>query len=172
MERRWLVDVDGEELTVAVEGAVARGAERRVRVGGLEATATALPDGGWLFHLPDGRVHRLDTEHRRAGMVAVMHRARPYEVHVRSEHDALLGVGGPGHGGSGHLMSSMPGKIVKVLVAVGDAVAAGDGVVILEAMKMENVVKAPVGGVVERIHVSEGTSVESDAPLVDIAAAG
>jgi pyruvate carboxylase subunit B len=57
---------------------------------------------------------------------------------------------------------------VKILVLEGQTVEEGQGLLILEAMKMENQVKAPVAGVVARIHVREGDSVESDALLVEI----
>ena len=174
MERRWLVDLgDVEEVTVAVErGDGLAPGERRVRVGDLVAIAAPLADGGWLLRLPDGRVQRLDVDCKRTGQLTVMHRARPYEITVRSELDALLGVGRHGHGGSGNLRASMPGKVVKLLVGEGDAVEEGAGVLILEAMKMENVVKAPLKGVVVRVHVAEGASVEADAPLLDIAQEG
>jgi pyruvate carboxylase subunit B len=80
----------------------------------------------------------------------------------------MLGVGRGGAGKSGRVSTSMPGKIVKILVLEGQTVEEGQGLLILEAMKMENQVKAPVAGVVARIHVREGDSVESDALLVEI----
>jgi biotin carboxyl carrier protein len=63
----------------------------------------------------------------------------------------------------------MPGMVVDVLVQPGDAVKAGDVVVILEAMKMENSLEAPVDGVVEAVRFKKGDSVPKDAVLVTIA---
>jgi len=63
----------------------------------------------------------------------------------------------------------MPGKIVKILVKAGDKVGAGDPVVTLEAMKMENELCAPVGGTVKAVPVQKGDSVEGGQLLVAIA---
>ena len=60
----------------------------------------------------------------------------------------------------------MPGKIVKVLVKPGDAVEARQGVVIVEAMKMENELRSPKAGTVSEVRVAEGASVEAGAILV------
>ncbi len=62
--------------------------------------------------------------------------------------------------------SPMPGRVVKVLVAKGDAVEAGQGLVVLEAMKMENEVRARAAGTVGEVHVTAGTAVDGNAKLV------
>ncbi len=62
----------------------------------------------------------------------------------------------------------MPGRIVKINVSVGDRVEAGQVVLTIEAMKMENPVHAPVGGVVKAIHVQEGDAVNPDECLMEI----
>ncbi len=64
--------------------------------------------------------------------------------------------------------SPMPGLILKVLVTEGQAVAKGDKVVILESMKMENELRSARDGVVMRVHVAAGDSVEKNQPLVTI----
>ena len=61
--------------------------------------------------------------------------------------------------------SEMPGKVVKIAAPVGSQVAEGQGVVILEAMKMENEIKSPIEGVVTEVGVTEGQTVESGALL-------
>ena len=55
----------------------------------------------------------------------------------------------------------MPGKVVRVLVQTGDRVEAGQGLMVVEAMKMQNEIKSPKSGVVERILVAEGQAVNS-----------
>ncbi len=70
--------------------------------------------------------------------------------------------------GEGAVTAIMPGKIIRVLVAEGDEVAEGDVVCILEAMKMENELKAPQAGVVSKLHVAPGQDVESGAVLAEI----
>ncbi len=63
------------------------------------------------------------------------------------------------------VMAEMPGKIVKVEVAVGDTVSEGQGIVIVEAMKMENQIPSPIDGVVTEMAVSEGDAVEAGQTL-------
>jgi biotin carboxyl carrier protein len=65
------------------------------------------------------------------------------------------------HSGAAEIISPMPGKIVRVLVAAGTSVVAGDGVIVVEAMKMQNEMKAPKAGVVVSINAAEGTTVSA-----------
>jgi biotin carboxyl carrier protein len=71
-------------------------------------------------------------------------------------------------GGPQTILAPMPGKIVRLLVAVGDAVAARQGLVVIEAMKMENELRAARAGRVQAIRVAEGQSVEAGALLVTV----
>ena len=64
------------------------------------------------------------------------------------------------------LTTSMPGKITKILVRVGDAVKKGQSLIIMEAMKMENVLKSPCDGKVSKIHVKQDHSVEANTTLI------
>jgi biotin carboxyl carrier protein len=66
------------------------------------------------------------------------------------------------------LTSPMPGKIVKVLCKVGDEVKAGQPILVVEAMKMENELKSPKDGRVVELHVREGQAVEGNAKLCAI----
>ncbi len=69
-------------------------------------------------------------------------------------------------GGAGAVKAPLPGVILDIKVAVGDTVAAGDTVIVLEAMKMENNIHADKGGVVKSICVNKGDSVLEGADLV------
>lgn len=71
----------------------------------------------------------------------------------------------------GDIKSVMPGVVVSVLVAEGDEVEAGQALIILEAMKMQNEIEAPSAGVVARLHVREGEAVSSGTKLVTLKAA-
>jgi len=71
--------------------------------------------------------------------------------------------------GDATLRSPMPGRVVRVLVQPGEAVEPGRGVVVLEAMKMENEVRAATTGVVAQVHVTAGATVDANAPLVTFA---
>lgn len=100
-----------------------------------------------------------------------------HEVTARGEHDPVRVERheprlGPARESSArrsaNVRAPMPGRIVKVLVEVGAALEPGDGVVVIEAMKMENELFAPAAGVVSRVLVGPGDAVERDALLVEI----
>jgi biotin carboxyl carrier protein len=79
-------------------------------------------------------------------------------------HESLK-AGGMGAGDSS-LRSGMPGKIVKILVNEGDEVTAGTPLLVMEAMKMENEMKAPADVKITKLHVKPGDTVESGATLI------
>ena len=68
----------------------------------------------------------------------------------------------------GHVTAAMPGTIVDVLVSIGQVVKAGDGILVIEAMKMENEVQAPIAGIVISIFAKKGDAVTPDMALVEI----
>jgi|Deesub1362A_J573_1020465.scaffolds.fasta_scaffold06634_2 biotin carboxyl carrier protein len=70
-------------------------------------------------------------------------------------------------GGQG-VKAPMPGTILSIKVKEGDRVSAGDTLLILEAMKMENEINAPCDGTITAVHVSEGVSVNTGDPLINI----
>ncbi len=73
-----------------------------------------------------------------------------------------------GAAADGNIVSPMPGKVFKILVAAGQSVAAGQDVLIVEAMKMEHALKAPFAGRVEACFVKEGEQVELGQKLIVI----
>jgi biotin carboxyl carrier protein len=73
-------------------------------------------------------------------------------------------------GGGGVVKALMPGRVVRVLVAPGETVKKGAGLLILEAMKMENEIVSPTDGVVDRLFVEPGQTVEAGTELVHIEA--
>lgn len=80
-------------------------------------------------------------------------------------HESLKG--GSALSAAGNLSSEMPGKIVKIFVKVGQDVKAGDPLLIMEAMKMENEIRAARDAKITAIHVKEGENVETGAPLIN-----
>jgi len=80
---------------------------------------------------------------------------------ARRGHEASGGGAGPHR-----ITAPMPGKVVKLLVKPGDTVSARQGVVVVEAMKMENELRTPKAGTVTDVKVAEGTSVEAGAVLI------
>jgi len=75
---------------------------------------------------------------------------------------------GAGADGPQRITAPMPGKIVRVLVGAGDSVHARQPLIVVEAMKMENELRAARDGTVAEIHVKEGVSVDAGTPLIDI----
>jgi|TARA_Y100001001_G_C7863675_1_gene258649 biotin carboxyl carrier protein len=69
---------------------------------------------------------------------------------------------------SGTISSSIPGKVVSLHAAVGDRVKEGEVLLILEAMKMQNEIQAPIQGTVSEVNCESGDSVEANVPLVII----
>ena len=92
----------------------------------------------------------------------------PTEAGMVDTRRASRGSKRPKASKEGHVTSSMPGTIVDILVKAGAKVKAGDPVLVIEAMKMENEVPAPVTGMVKAVNVAKGDSVNPDEALVEI----
>jgi pyruvate carboxylase subunit B len=104
--------------------------------------------GRWRVHL-HGRTHELEVVDERT-------------MAIRE----LAGSGAVA-AGPRPVVAPMPGMVIKVEVAVGDVVRAGQGIVIVEAMKMENELRASAAGRVTRVHVQRGVAVGKDQVLVE-----
>jgi acetyl/propionyl-CoA carboxylase alpha subunit len=165
-------DGAGERTDVAVLSAGAPGEPSRVRIGDaeLELTMARAADGVLLVRTAAGASYRVFARRTDAGFELGLE-GRTYRLHVASERDAWRGAAGGHAHASGSASVSMPGRVVKILAAEGQAVEAGQPLIIIEAMKMENEVKAGVAGIVERVLVSEGQSVEAGQVLVEVGAA-
>jgi biotin carboxyl carrier protein len=72
--------------------------------------------------------------------------------------------------GSGELTAPLPGTVVTIAVAEGDTVEAGQELLVLEAMKMKNPIRAKQGGTVTAVHVNVGDQVQHGAPLLTLEA--
>ncbi len=128
------------------------------------------PGDGQLHFITDG--HSFDADVReRDGKMIVQLRGQTTHVQVLNERQMRMkaaGVGG-GRDAGPHLESPMAGKVVALQVAEGDEVEEGQSVIIVEAMKMENDLKAHRPGIVESIGVDVGQAVEIGDVLVTIA---
>lgn len=112
---------------------------------------------------PDGRVHRITHAGPR-----LLVNGKELEARLVDPRDRRHGAGGAGEGGHRDIKAAMPGKVVKVLVEAGQAVEAGTGLLILEAMKMQNEVRATAAGHVGAIRVNIGDTVASGQVLVTL----
>ena len=91
---------------------------------------------------------------------------REFRVEVRDPRRGRQAGSGQVHQGPQEILAPMPGRIVKILVAEHQPVSAGDGLVVIEAMKMQNELRAPRAGRVDRIYVAEGSGVETGFKLL------
>ena len=156
--REWVVDVDG--AGVVVDGAA------------WEAHLAGVPDTP-LFHLLLGTDSWTVAAEPLAGVgrwVLGLAGER-YEVEVVDERaqqiQSLTGRRAPAEVG-GVVRAPMPGLVVRVEVEAGQSVETGAGLVVVEAMKMENELRATRPGVVTEVHVQAGQAVEKGTPLVTL----
>lgn len=165
---RYFVTVDGRtfEVVLGAEGATVDGTTvtaHLAQVEGTEVRSLVL----------DGASFRILAQSHEAGHWDLHLRGRRFAVEAVDERTRTLReVTGTGRGpvGPRPIRAPMPGLVVKVEVAEGDRVEAGQGVVIMEAMKMENELRAEGPGIVARVHVSAGEAVEKDQILIDLSA--
>ena len=158
--RTYEIDVEGAH--VAVDG------ER------LEAHLAAVP-GTPLYHLLLAASSWTVAAQPLEGLAplrwALGAVGERFEVEVLDERtrqiQALTGRGSRPAGG-GVVKAPMPGLVVRVEVVVGQRVEAGAGLVVVEAMKMENELRAARAGLVETVHVAAGQTVDKGAPLVTL----
>ena len=138
-----------------------------VRVGGKLVDVDVVPLGGQLSVRIDGKVIDLTTEGTPPELGAIASGHRSY-VRVESERArAAAAAKGGGAGGADRTVKSpMPGRVVKILANAGDTVEAGQPILVMEAMKMENEIKAKGAGKVVEVHVAVGDTVERNAKLV------
>ncbi|MEM7582610.1 MAG: biotin/lipoyl-containing protein [Acidobacteriota bacterium] len=117
-----------------------------------------------------GRQHEVAVRRQKEGVYAVNSELGVDEVELMDPltHLARLAHEASG-GGAQQVTAYMPGRVVEVLVAEGDEVAAGQGILVLEAMKMKNEIQAEASGVVSKLHVAQDQTVEGGDPLFEIA---
>lgn len=166
--RTYVVEVDGKSQTVEVGpdsvavGDVVMGAEL-VDIPGSPIRVLRVGDAVYevVAHRAEGRgrgAYELILHGVRFHVEALDERTRA----VRSLSAAAV------HAGPEVVRAPMPGLIVRVLVAAGDTVQAGDGLVVMEAMKMENELRAKGPGRVRTVSASPGTAVEKGAVLIEL----
>jgi pyruvate carboxylase subunit B len=163
------VDVDGERVEVRIDGdgVSVEGAQVQAHLADVEGTTVRLVTIGGVQHRVvarrgDGRGrYALWIDGWRFEVEALDERARAIQDLAAASAQSL---------GPQPIVAPMPGLIVRVDVAAGDRVHAGQGVVVMEAMKMENELRAPAEGVVRAVRVEAGTAVEKGTVLVEFEA--
>lgn len=91
--------------------------------------------------------------------------------HLESEYRRIVSLlRGQELGDENNVYAKMPGKIVKILAKKGDLIEKGQSVIVMEAMKMENEIRAPISGSISAVHVGEGQAVETGSLLMELLA--
>jgi len=162
---KYIVGIAGREIEVEVDG-------DRVTVGGATRRAALRAIAGTPTRqlLMDGHPTAVSMRSDGRGQWVLQVRGDRWEAEVldeRTRHIRSLTAGAERHRGPVTLRAPMPGLVVKVLAEPGQAVAVGAGLVVLEAMKMENELKAPAAGVVGVVLARAGQAVERGQALVE-----
>ena len=164
---KFLVTINGEEQEVVLdaEGVHIGGEDVRAQVAEIEGTPVRIVTVGDAVHRvvvrPGGSrgAYTLWLDGWRFDVEALDERTRA----IRELSGAAAGPAGPSP-----LVAPMPGLIVRVHVVIGDAVQAGQGLVVMEAMKMENELRAQAAGRVKAVHATPGSAVEKGALLIEL----
>jgi len=160
--RRHTVDLPdtGDTGTAKIDDADISFHRRRSRHGGLDSL------------LLDGQSHALQT-FPDADRINVRIGGADLEATVIDERreaiSRLTGLNQSKKGAVGEVKAPMPGLVIKIEVTVGQTVMKGDGLLVIEAMKMENEIRSPIAGNVAKIMVSKGTAVEKGQHLMVVA---
>ncbi len=169
MKRDLIVTADGRDRTVAVEGPLPDG-RFRVTLDGkaFEVDGRAIRSGTWSIMF-GGKSYMVELDPRRAGISASVGASETMLQVEDALHRRLAAAAQPRDKARGEILRApIAGKVVKVLVAVGDAVAPGTAVIVLEAMKMENELIAERGGTVTAVHKQAGQAVDTGDVLVEL----
>jgi biotin carboxyl carrier protein len=166
---RYTVTVAGQTKSVELED---KGGVVRAVIDGRARSLEVRGKDGRYHWLDGGRVVGADVDGQNgkdAGKLAVSIAGHSLAVEVAEARlDTTAGSGRVAASGPVSLRAPMPGRVVKLLVKAGEAVKAGQGVLVVEAMKMENELKAPRDGVVKQLHAAEGAAVEAGQDLARI----
>ena len=160
-------EIDGEKVALEVKR---EGGRVSAEVGGrlYELEAREVGAGEYLL-IHGGRVYecRVGAEAGGRGGLRVSVGAREYGVRLTDpKHLRGAGSGVGEQGGRAQVKAPMPGKVVRVLVEAGQAVEAGQGLVVVEAMKMQNELKSPKSGTVAELRAEPGSTVNAGDVLV------
>jgi biotin carboxyl carrier protein len=136
----------------------------------LESLVLPTLPRGAVSLLINGHSHSMDITQADDELVHVTINGLPIHVDVADERRMRLRSIAPEHSKEGKqiLCAPMPGKVVRLLAAIGEEVKEGQGIIVVEAMKMENELKSPKDGKVVEIFTKEGMAVDMNAKLVAV----
>jgi biotin carboxyl carrier protein len=141
----------------------------RFRLDGEEREADVeQPEPGVYSVIMNGRAYDARIEENALGLAVVIDGFR-FRIDVSDPRRLARQSGGTDRKGAETIVAPMPGKVVRVLVAPGDQVESGQGLVVVEAMKMQNELKASIAGRVATVPAKEGATVAAGDVLATIA---
>lgn len=150
--KNYTLSIDGDSYTAIAEddgGQVASGS----------AQVLQIAPGLYSILFEDGTSVMADV---RSGAELDIHAAEHrFSIAVGDRRDRRSSARDSGADGPREVRSQMPGKVIKIFVSDGQTVEAGDGLMVIEAMKMQNETQSPKSGVVRRVAVKEGTAVSA-----------
>ncbi|MDX6443538.1 MAG: hypothetical protein QOH71_612 [Blastocatellia bacterium] len=158
MKLHALIGTDQTEIEIRVDGGrvFAEIDDRRYELEVYESGA-----GGYLLIL-DGQVFdcRVEGQAESGKQVDVIVGTTNYAITLTDRRRLTSATATGAHGdNSARIVAPMPGKVVRVLVEIGSEVAAGDGIIVVEAMKMQNEMKSPKAGKVVALNIQTGATV-------------
>ena len=164
---KYIVSTGGDDHEVTVDGADVTLGDAR-----MEARLTSIEGSPVRLLTIGDRVHRVvvrrGAERGRYTLWVDGHRFDVDALDERTRTIRELSRASAPPAGPAPVAAPMPGLIVRVSVEVGDTVAAGQGIVVMEAMKMENELRAVAAGTVKAVHVAPGAAVEKGMILVEL----
>ena len=163
---KFEAEVGGETIAIEVTGEHGR---YRVAVGSEVTDVDARQAAEGIWSLVIGTVSHVVDVSERDGVSVVEVDGETYRIRVEEETRYIIRTrGGKAATGGQVLRAPMPGKVVLVAVEVGQTVKPGDGLIVLEAMKMENEFRAVVAGTIKEIRVQVGQAVNPGDTLIVI----
>ncbi|MDA1312725.1 MAG: biotin/lipoyl-binding protein [Acidobacteria bacterium] len=161
--------VDGVEQTLELSGARAASSIVSFTLDSQAGQADIIPTGAAAYSIMhDGLSYQVTVHDGADGSFQVEVNGFAHQVEVRDARRWIRGGGAAAAAGARKIKAPMPGRVVKLLVQTGDDVEAGQGVIIVEAMKMQNEMKAAKAGKVGRLEVAAGDSVAAGQTLLSI----
>jgi len=130
-----------------------------------------IHESGLYSLILGGKHYRIWVENQKNGTYLLKLNQKSISAEVENERQALRRLLTPRKGGGGTaavVKAPMPGMVLRIDARQGQTVAMGQGLAVIEAMKMENEIRSPVEGVVKKIHIQQGQAVEKGAPLFEI----
>ena len=167
---RYFATITGEKNPKSIDVAPLPGGRYAVTLDGTRHELDVIhPEPGVVSLFIDGESYAIDIEDA-ADNVFVLVRDEIFNIDVADERKLRMRQANRAATAEGKqlIKAPMPGKVVKILVKIGDEVQQGSGLVVVEAMKMENELKSPKAGKVTELLVKEGQAVEGGAPLVTV----